>query len=264
METDAEWEADMKANVVSMFIIPLHRFASCASCLRNRKPRMSATFDLARFIKGLLSNTLGFRSTRSRGSLSGHSAAITSRTIGQRLPVPTWLAHTRSGMSEPEAVSVQPPMAGSHPGPGDSPRSNGSTFSPDGDRALLDVDLQNAPVTSVPAIPDVTNIQLPAAAGEAQNDGGGRGRNSLPTGQQPISHGARGPGRLLLLPGGSMARGLSPAEYDHLLRSPNVRNVTTQLGQTMYLHCIVDSASDRMKAHRQIVSYSHYGFVSRF
>ncbi|KAL1417069.1 hypothetical protein MTO96_027262 [Rhipicephalus appendiculatus] len=86
-------------------------------------------------------------------------------------------------------------------------------------------------------------------------DGGGRGRNSLPTGQQPVSHGARGPGRLLLLPGGSMARGLSPAEYDHLLRSPNVRNVTTQLGQTMYLHCIVDSASDRMKAHRQIVSW---------
>ncbi|KAH8041152.1 hypothetical protein HPB51_013812 [Rhipicephalus microplus] len=119
--------------------------------------------------QGLLSNTLGFRSTRSRGSLSGHSAAITSRTIGQRLPVPTWLAHTRSGMSEPEAVSVQPPMAGSHPGPGDSPRSNGSTFSPDGDRALLDVDLQNATVTSVPAIPDVTNIQLPAAAGEVQN-----------------------------------------------------------------------------------------------
>ncbi|KAH8026547.1 hypothetical protein HPB51_021441 [Rhipicephalus microplus] len=60
-------------------------------------------------------------------------------------------------------------MAGSHPGPGDSPRSNGSTFSPDGDRALLDADLQNAPVTSVPAIPDVPDIQLPAAAGVAQN-----------------------------------------------------------------------------------------------
>lgn len=43
-----------------------------------------------------------------------------------------------------------------------------------------------------------------------------------------------------------MARGLSPTEYEHLLRSPNVRNVTTQLGQTMYLHCVVDSASDRM------------------
>ncbi|KAH8041150.1 hypothetical protein HPB51_013810 [Rhipicephalus microplus] len=130
-----------------------------------------ARFQVPRWapLQGLLSNTLGFRSTRSRGSLSGHSAAITSRTIGQRLPVPTWLAHTRSGMSEPEAVSVQHPMAGSHPGPGDSPRSNGSTFSPEGDRALLDVDLQNAPVTSVPAIPDVTNIQLPAAAGEAQN-----------------------------------------------------------------------------------------------
>ncbi|XP_054933235.2 uncharacterized protein [Dermacentor andersoni] len=76
--------------------------------------------------------------------------------------------------------------------------------------------------------------------------GGGRSRNSLPLAQQPASHGARGPGRLLLLPGGSMARGLSPDEYDHLLRSPNVRNVTTQLGQTMYLHCVVDSASDRM------------------
>ncbi|KAH8033078.1 hypothetical protein HPB51_006083 [Rhipicephalus microplus] len=60
-------------------------------------------------------------------------------------------------------------MAGSHPGPGDSPRSNGSTFSPDGDRALLDVDLQNAPVASVPAIPDVPDIQLPAAAAVAQN-----------------------------------------------------------------------------------------------
>ncbi|KAH9370024.1 hypothetical protein HPB48_001901 [Haemaphysalis longicornis] len=60
---------------------------------------------------------------------------------------------------------------------------------------------------------------------------------------------ARGPGRLLLLPGGSMARGLSPTEYEHLLRSPNVRNVTTQLGQTMYLHCVVDSASDRMQHH---------------
>ncbi|KAH8008710.1 hypothetical protein HPB51_003357 [Rhipicephalus microplus] len=56
-------------------------------------------------------------------------------------------------------------MAGSHPGPGDSPRSNGSTFSPDGDRAPLDVDLQNAPVTSIPAIPDVPDIQLPDAAG---------------------------------------------------------------------------------------------------
>lgn len=52
-----------------------------------------------------------------------------------------------------------------------------------------------------------------------------------------------------------MARGLSPTEYEHLLRSPNVRNVTTQLGQTMYLHCVVDSASDRMKASRQIVSW---------
>ncbi|KAH8008635.1 hypothetical protein HPB51_000262 [Rhipicephalus microplus] len=72
-------------------------------------------------------------------------------------------------MSEPQADSVQPPMAGSHPGPGDSPRSNGSTFSPDGDRALLDVDFQNAPVTSVPAIPDVPDIQLPAAVGVAQN-----------------------------------------------------------------------------------------------
>ncbi|KAH8025572.1 hypothetical protein HPB51_010030 [Rhipicephalus microplus] len=120
-------------------------------------------------LSGLLSNTLGFRSTRTRGSLSGHSAAITSSTIGRRLPVPTWLAHTRSGMSEPQAVSVQPLIAGSHPGQGDSPRSNGSTFSLDGDRALLDVDLQNAPVTSVPAIPDVPDIQLPAAEGVAQN-----------------------------------------------------------------------------------------------
>lgn len=66
---------------------------------------------------------------------------------------------------------------------------------------------------------------------------------------------SRAPGRLLLLPGGSLARGLSPGEYEHLLKSPNVRNVTTQLGQTVYLHCVVDSAADRMKASRRIVSW---------
>ncbi|XP_077514575.1 basigin-like isoform X1 [Amblyomma americanum] len=77
-------------------------------------------------------------------------------------------------------------------------------------------------------------------------DGGGTGGRKGSSTQPAAAHGVRGPGRLLLLPGGSMARGLSPVEYEHLLRSPNVRNVTTQLGQTMYLHCVVDSASDRM------------------
>ncbi|KAH8039458.1 hypothetical protein HPB51_007336 [Rhipicephalus microplus] len=166
----AFWQGQAFAVQITVTLILLKLFVADYLC--HVYPE-AAKYDLIsrawNQLPGLLSNTLGFRSTGSRGSLSGHSAAITSRTIGQRLPVPTWLAHTRSGMSEPEAVSVQPPMAGSHPGPGDSPRSNGSTFSPDGDRALLDVDLQNAPVTSVPAIPDVTNIQLPAAAGEAQN-----------------------------------------------------------------------------------------------
>ncbi|CAN7988764.1 unnamed protein product, partial [Ixodes hexagonus] len=62
----------------------------------------------------------------------------------------------------------------------------------------------------------------------------------------PVPGRGRAPGRLLVLPGGSLARGLSPGEYEHLLKSPNVRNFTTQLGQTVYLHCVVDSAADRM------------------
>ncbi|KAH8026917.1 hypothetical protein HPB51_000125 [Rhipicephalus microplus] len=178
--------------------------------------RREGSLVVEKGMRGLLSNTLGFRSTRSRGSLSGHSAAITSRTIGQRLPVPTWLAHTRSGMSEPQAVSVQPPMAGSHPGPGDSPRSNGSTFSPDGDRALLDVDLQNAPVTSVAAIPDVTNIQLPAAVGEAQN-----GPTSSPVGPvETFGFSRCGTLGSSACPNGRDLRGGSRAEHGAPYRGP--------------------------------------------
>ncbi|XP_077556111.1 basigin-like [Haemaphysalis longicornis] len=94
----------------------------------------------------------------------------------------------------------------------------------------------------------------PAAGGSGSRKGSEQ-QLELPPAPRSAQGAARGPGRLLLLPGGSMARGLSPTEYEHLLRSPNVRNVTTQLGQTMYLHCVVDSASDRMKASRQIVSW---------
>ncbi|KAM7285145.1 hypothetical protein ISCGN_032107 [Ixodes scapularis] len=62
----------------------------------------------------------------------------------------------------------------------------------------------------------------------------------------PAKSSSRAPSQTLLLPSGSLARGLSPGEYEHLLTSPDVRNVTTQLGQTVYLHCVMDSVADRM------------------
>ncbi|XP_064474986.1 cell adhesion molecule 4-like isoform X2 [Ornithodoros turicata] len=57
------------------------------------------------------------------------------------------------------------------------------------------------------------------------------------------------------IPPSHLVRDLSPSEYENLMKSPHVRNVTTQLGETIYLHCLVDQVADRMKPRLNIVTW---------